>query len=337
MGWVNAGDLITGCRDFLKERDEDGYWTHEEILRHVNAGMGEFARRSKSIEACWSLDAKPGIAAYAAPATMIPSTLRYVQFQPPGLLPHRLEYLQEQVFGFNYPPYPTAAWNVPYVYTYWKNCIVLGPTPKAYEFAPCRVIAEGKYTSIHLPNEQERIQILENATTITGKVEVKVEVVTAASLGLSGLNKVILNLPEDEKWVLCDAASPTGPVQLRLDNYVIYAHLPSGKDISLYETDVQSYHGTLHIHGYADPEPLVEDEDGLEIHDAYERAPVYAAMRDMSIADDRADRAQLFEAMFDRIVTEANLWARKHQWDQSTDTSTAIEELGRPRQHGRSM
>jgi len=337
MGWVQFSDILTQIRDFLKERDTDGYWTQEELRRHANAGIQEFARRAKCVEGAWSIDVEPGIQSYTLPTSLIPGSVRAVHFYPPGEDRIRLEYLAFNKFRLNYMTYPTADRGTPYVYSLWHDCVFLGPPPDRAEYAPVKVIAEGQYTYIEMPNGEDTYQILENSTVLVGKEEVLVEVVTAASLGLTGANKVILNLPEDEDWVLCDTSSGIGTVEIRLANYILYAHLPDNNDINLYETDVQSYHGHIQIDGYMYPEEITDDDAGLEIHDAYARGPVYAAVRDCLLADKDPAGASVFSALLEPMIVQANAMSRKHQWDQHVGVSTGNEELGRARRHGRNL
>jgi len=331
MGWYNLLDLRTRVRDFLKERDDDGYWTNDELNRHINAGVREFGRKSRCVEACFSQDVQPGKQAYSAPGTMLQGSLAYVQFQEPGQDPVRLEYLDDRRFHFEYPLYTLG---IPRVYTIWRDCIYLGPTPKRYDEAAIRLISEGLYTYALLPNG-DRIYLLQNSTTLLGQDVATVEVVTAASLSLTGSNKVVVHLPEDEDVVLFETTSRTGTVTIVLDNYILKAKLPDGNYVNLYEVGLQSYHGTLHLHAYEVPEPFSEDTDGCEIHDEYQEGPVYYAVWLALLADSKGDLAAPFKAMFDSMVNEANWANRMHQFDQINGRQTAREELGRVPSHRR--
>ena len=331
MGWENRLSIRTNVRDILKEDDDDGFWTDAQLNRMINAGVREFARKSKSIEGCWTLDVQPGVQNYAAPHEMIPGTLRYVQFEPPGLAPYRLETMDERVFHFEYPKWPRGQ---PYQYTIWDDCIYLGPTPKRYDEAPIRIVAEGATTYALLPNG-DRFDILANATTLIGKDELVLEVVSAASISLTGDNKVVLQMPEDEVFVLFDTGSTLGACTVVLDNFILKVKLPSGDTANLIQTTLQSHHGVMHVHGYADPEPFQEDTDGCLIHDTYTMAPAYYAAFVALMGDSRPAEANVWKDLFDAQVLEANQFARRQQWDQGLGVKTSMEELGRPRVHGR--
>jgi hypothetical protein len=319
-------------RDILKENDDDGYWTDTQLNRLVNSGVREFARQSKSIEGCWSMDVQPGVQNYAAPHEMIPGTLRYVEFEPPGLDRHRLETMDERVFRFEYQKWTLG---VPYQYGIWEDCIYLGPTPKRYDEAPIRIIAEGATTYALMPNGADRFDLLTNSTTLVGKDLLVLEVVTAASISLTGDNKVVLQMPEDEVFVLFDTTSTVGTCTVVLDNFILKVKLPSGDTANLVQTTLQSHHGILHVHGYADPEPFQLDTDGCLIHDTYTMAPAYYASFVALMGDEKPVMANIWKRLFDGMVVEANTWARKQQWDQGLGVKTAMEELGRPRAHGR--
>ena len=333
MGWVNLGDMRTRVRDFLKERDEDGYWTNEEINRHINEGVTVFARDSRSVEGSFSQDVEPGRQAYNLPGMVLQGGITYVQFQEPGKDPFRLEYLDPERFHWEYPVYTTG---VPNVYSIRDGCLYLGPTPKRYDEAPVKMVVEGSYVSILL-TPSDRIQLLAASTSQLGLEVVKIEVVTAASLGLTGANKVILNLPEDEDWVLCDTTSTVGLVTIVLDNYILKAKLPDGNYANLYATDIQSQHGTLLIHGYEFAEKLVDDTDGCEIHDEYIMAPVHYAVSMCFAADDKRAQAADFLALFQDAVNKANWANRMRQSDQLVGTRTSREELGRAPRHRRAF
>ena len=339
MGWLNREYARTRMRDFLKERDDDGYWTAEELNRHFEDGLKTFAREAKCIEACWTIDVQPGKQAYTAPPTMLPGSLRYVQFQAPGEDPERMEYLEERRFAFTYPLLTTG---VPDTYTIWRDCVYLGKTPKRYDYAPLRVVASGDLTYILMPNEVDRIDLLANSTTLLGEDTLVVEVVTSSSLGLTGSNKVVIRQPEDQDFVLTDTTSAVGAVEIRLDNYIIYAHLPNDDDVALYSTlgtaiETQSFHGRLHVHGYAGAEPPQDDTDGVEIHDDYLNGPIYYAVAMALMADSRHDEASTYLALYSGIMQDAKLWARRHQFDQLNGIVTGVEELGRAAQHRRNL
>lgn len=335
MGYENLESIRTRVRDNLGESDTDGFFGTAKLNRFVNAGVREFARKSRCVEGCWSQDVQPGKQMYSTPTDMLQGSLRYVQFEEPGQEPHRCEFLEERRFHFEYPK---TDYGVPKVFSIWRQCIYLGPTPQWYDESPMKVFVEGTSVYIRMPSGTTH-SLGVSPINILGEQLCAMEVVAATHVGLTGDNRLVVNLPDDNHLVYASAAGiDTGSASLQLAASSIKAKYADGTySAELFSAAVDSWHGTMHIHGYRDPEPFQLDTDGCEIKDEYAEGPAlyatFAALR----SDRRLAEAASFKDEFDVMVNEANLWARKHQSDQRSGVQTGREELGRAPTHRRAI
>ena len=332
MGYETLLTMRTAVRDNLSESDEDGFWGNAKLNRFINAGVREFARKSRCVEGCWSRDIEPGKQEYSAPTSMLQGSARYVEFEEPGKDPVRMEFLKETVFRFNYPSY---SYGVPRVWSIWQHCIKLGPTPEWHVETALKAFVEGTDVYIRMPSGT-RHTLGVSPINVLGEQLVPLTVETAVTVGLTGDNRLAVNLPDDNYLVVGTTSSRTGGASLQLAASSIKAKYPDGTySAELFAAGVDSWHGTIHIHGYQDPEPCVLDTDGTEIMDEYSRGPVLYATYSALLSDRRGTEGVPYKIEFDSMVNEANNWARKHQSDQRNGVMTAFEELGRVPTHRR--
>ena len=137
MGYETLLSMRTEVRDNLGESDEDGYWGNAKLNRFINRGVVEFARKSRCVEGCWSQDVQAGKQNYSAPVEMLQGSCRLIQFEEPGQEPVRMEFLEERRFHHEFPRYSGG---VPQIWSIWRHCIYLGPTPQWYAESALRVI-----------------------------------------------------------------------------------------------------------------------------------------------------------------------------------------------------
>ena len=83
----------------------------------------------------------------------------------------------------------------------------------------------------------------------------------------------------------------------------------------------------LRVRFYGITEPLVEDTDGLELHDAYHDAVVHRVAYWCLVGEDAARRADHLAA-FREVVAELNLDYRVRQFQQPSDMHFEMEHLG---------
>lgn len=137
---------------------------------------------------------------------------------------------------------------------------------------------------------------------------------------------VRLELPDGNTLVL-GATSDTGVPTVTLENYVVYISLPGGDRLVLYDTETEAGHGNLRVRYYALPEPLVEDTDGVELHDSYHDAIVHRVAYWMLVGED-AQRRQDHLIAFKELMNEIQLDYRTRQMQQPADMHFENEYLG---------
>jgi hypothetical protein len=319
---------------FVGESDTDGFWTTAKVNSLIKSGVREFARKSRCIEGCWSRDIEAGKNRYSAPSEMLQGSLRYVQFEAPGKDPERMEFLEERRFQLEYA---AQSYGVPNTYSIWEHCIFLGPTPQWHVETAMKVFVEGTAVYIRMPSGTTH-SLGVSPINILGEQLCTLSVVTAVSVSLTGDNRLIVNLPDDNFLVIATTTTAVGGASLQLSVSSIKAKYSDGTySAEIQAASVDSWHGTIHIHGYRDPEPFVDDEDGCEIFDEYADGPVLYALYAGLRSDRRYAESIPFKHDFDSMVLEANLWARKHQSDQRNGVTTGREELGRAPTHRRAF
>jgi hypothetical protein len=97
--------------------------------------------------------------------------------------------------------------------------------------------------------------------------------------------------------------------------------------VGFYDTVDETTHGNILVRFYGLPEPLADDTDGVELHDAYHDAIVHRVAYWLLVGED-ALRRQDHLLAFNEIMGDINLDFRTRQSQQPADMHFENEYLG---------
>ena len=309
--WTNLGELRSKVRGFLVEPDE-GFWTNAELNTYINMALRDIARRAFCVEEDTYRMVEAGKQGYVQPYDMIDGGIRGIEFIPPdGTKRYLLKYLPHNVLRaqgrkLGRPRY----WSV------WDKNIWLYPIPERKEHSKLIIKADEDKVVIPLPNG-DVIQVEYLTTEINGELELSID---------ADGTSVYYTRPDDTTYTIT-STTESGQCSLRLQDGKVKVVLPSGATYDWYSTTCPNNHGVMLVHYYKDPEPMVDDTDGLELDDSLVDALVYYATYLALTKDKEAGtpHAQFYLTKYEEMVMEASVRFRQRQMQMAHEAHTDVD------------
>lgn len=307
MGYESLGSLRQKVNDQLKNDETTGFWTKAQLNRYVVMGLRDLSRQAYCVESSAREEVKPGVQAYELPLNLIHGGIYNVEFEPPDESPR-------ERYPLKYKPIRLLrSWGTtagdPLYFSLWKNCLYLYPVPERSGAQKINLVEEDGTVWLELPNE-ENVALWTVDGGEIGRTELALEVV-------SGF--LTVELTNGDVFYL-GAVTGTGTAQLYLKDEKVYAELPNGDKLYLWESEDAYGYGRILVQYYGLGEEPVDDADGIEIEDAAVDALVDYVCWRAYLQDENVTMAMVHRQNYNEFVVDANQRYRQRQMVMGNET-----------------